>query len=372
MNSKAPHLESIDVARGLAALSVAICHQRYGSGLAHVSGVSAFLAIDWPGSYLAVPLFFVISGFCIHLGGLARQDDPHFTRTFFILRFFRIYPPWVSAVLLSALATTFAGREVTGTQLITHLTLTNGFFDDYRLNPVLWSVSVESCLYLLYPLWLAFRRRHGLAAAFALGLAVSTASGAITARIQPVPSGPAMWFFINVWCGWLAGAVFAELWQRHGRTLLRHPAWWLTGAAAGLLHLAALQTGFYRGTAVYALLPATIILCSWLLALLMLAGDRFATLRADSAPVHLWRAFAGIGFFSYSLYLLHVPLQSLVYHLLPFLSSQATKALLLVAWLGVVLLGSWLHFRWIEIPSINWGRRIAARWRSSSPSALPT
>lgn len=55
MNPTAPRLTSIDVARGLAALSVAVYHQGYGIGLAHVTGIDAFHWIDWPGSFLAVP-----------------------------------------------------------------------------------------------------------------------------------------------------------------------------------------------------------------------------------------------------------------------------------------------------------------------------
>ena len=53
------------MARGLAALAVAAYHHGFGDALVKASGWAGFEAIAWPGSQIAVPLFFVISGFCI-------------------------------------------------------------------------------------------------------------------------------------------------------------------------------------------------------------------------------------------------------------------------------------------------------------------
>jgi peptidoglycan/LPS O-acetylase OafA/YrhL len=366
-------LESIDVARGLAALSVAIYHQGYGAGLVHLTGIRAFAALDVPGSRLAVPLFFVISGFCIHLGGLARQGDAHFNRNFFIQRFFRIYPPWLTALAASVLVAWSKDRAVTGHELLTHLTLTNGFFNDYRLNPVLWSVSVECMLYLLYPAWLVFRRHHGLVAGFLVGLAVSTVSSLATFWFfQSGPSGPTLWFFPNVWCGWLAGAVLAEALQIDGQ-LLRRPAWWIGGGFAILIHVAGIWTGLYGGAAIYAVLPITIMLSVWPLSALIAAGEALAARPRATWLIRGWRGLAGIGLFSYSLYLLHVPLQAAVFFILPSLTAAWAKGLLLIAWLGVVLAGSWLHYRFVEAPSIQWGRRVLGRRAQPGRAAiLPT
>lgn len=367
MNPPAPRLTSIDVARGLAALSVAVCHQGYGNGLAHVTGNEAFHWIDWPGGFLAVPLFFVISGFCIHQGGLAQALPADFTRAFFIQRFFRIYPPWLSAVLVAALASHAAGRPVEAGEWIRHLTLTNGFFNDYRLNPVFWSVSVESCLYLLYPAWLALRRRHGLPLALSVGVLVSVLSSAVSWSLQPTPAGPARWFFLNVWSGWLAGALLAE-WRHTRAGWLTRPAWWLGGGLAIGLHALALAAGLYQGAAAYAALPITIMLSLWPLALFLRIGDGLDTRPAPPPLAALWRWLAAVGGFSYSLYLLHVPVQSLVYRLLPHLSTGPAKALLLVLWLGVVLLVSWLHFLAIERPAARLGRRLVERTRQLGPA----
>src|SRR5262249_3570790 len=95
-----PRSERIDQLRGLAALAVVACHV----------GVSAYRDVPneggtpWPWlgfvlgfGYLGVPLFFVISGFCIHLpqarmlaAGAPRAPE---WRRFFARRLWRLYPP---------------------------------------------------------------------------------------------------------------------------------------------------------------------------------------------------------------------------------------------------------------------------------------
>ena len=82
--------------------------------------------------------------------------------------------------------------------LITHLTLTNGFCNDYSLNPVLWTVSLEACLYLLYPLWLTWRIRYGLIRAVQLAAIVSLTSTTVMAFLIEEPTGSSIWFFGNV------------------------------------------------------------------------------------------------------------------------------------------------------------------------------
>jgi peptidoglycan/LPS O-acetylase OafA/YrhL len=83
-----------------------------------------------------------------------------------------------------------------------------------------------------------------------------------------------------------------------------------------------------------------------------------------------WRALARVGIFSYSLYLLHVPLQSCSFLIVPHLATSWAKGLLFAGWLGVVLLASWLHFRWIEAPAIQWGRQVLTRLRTAPPPSV--
>lgn len=363
-------LDSIDVARGLAALSVAVYHHGFGHVLAEATGWRGFELMVWPGAQLAVPLFFVISGFCIHLGWLSRKPATHFTRGFFIQRFFRIYPPWLLAIAVSSSVLWLNGRPPDTRQVLRYLTLTNGFFDDYRLNAALWSVSVESLLYLLYPFWLAVRRGHGLRFAALLALGVSAASGAVTAQFFEQPTGPSMWFFLNVWCGWVAGAVLAELCHEHQGRVLHHAVWWIGGVAAVSLHVLLKYREAYSGPWAFAYLPVTIILCVWPLSLLIVAGETIATGRPPLLITQCWRLLKHIGVFSYSLYLLHVPLQSLRLFFNAHLTGSLAKGLLFIGWFGFVLGVSWLCHRWVEEPSARLGRRIVERLRSAQKNSL--
>jgi peptidoglycan/LPS O-acetylase OafA/YrhL len=250
------------------------------------------------------------------------------------------------------------------------LTLTNGFFDDYRLNAALWSVSVESLLYLLYPFWLTVRLRHGLVSAALLALGVSAISGTITAHFFETPTGPSIWFFLNVWCGWVAGAVLAEICHEHQGRPLRHAAWWIGGAAAWGLHVALKYQGAYSGPWAFAYLPITISLCLWPLSLLIVAGEKITTARPPWLIGKSWWLLTRIGVFSYSLYLLHIPLQSLRLYFNAQLTGSLAKGLLFLAWFGLVLGISWLCHRWVEEPSARLGRRMVERFRSAPKATL--
>ena len=104
----ANHLEIIDLLRGVAILAVFLFHclgasfgfsQLPWNGLFPGLKVSATFFALLPCSYgwAGVALFFVISGFCIHLSHI-RSGEKGFGR-FFVRRFFRIYPAYLVCVL---------------------------------------------------------------------------------------------------------------------------------------------------------------------------------------------------------------------------------------------------------------------------------
>src|SRR5438093_5875637 len=217
--------ERVDQLRGLAALGVVACHV----------GVSAYKDVPnpeaspgpWLGlvlgfGYLGVPLFFVLSGFCIHLpyARLLAARGPAAARPswrrFFAGRFWRLYPPYLAAIALALLLLTLAnGRlpvpwpTVAAQALLVH-TLHSATFDG--VNPPAWSLAVEAQLYLVYPIvfWLIARR--GALRALAIVLAVTMAYR-LTLNFEPFPpslGGPAWEFFPARWFEWMLGAVIGE------------------------------------------------------------------------------------------------------------------------------------------------------------------
>ena len=100
-NPSCPRYASLDMWRGVACLMVVACHSSFpqsspqsGSGtLTWASYIASELArFMWVG----VPLFFVISGYCIAATADSSRRKGHGLRTFAARRFRRIYPPyWV-------------------------------------------------------------------------------------------------------------------------------------------------------------------------------------------------------------------------------------------------------------------------------------
>src|SRR4051812_12166801 len=171
------HLQLIDQLRGVAILAVFAFHCLH-SSFGHdqlgwgrwfpefLAAKKSFLAVlpltfGWAG----VAIFFVVSGFCIHLSYLRHTADDW--RAFFVRRFFRIYPPYFVALIgfallfpLSRLAFDTAFDWV---QLASHALLVHNFDEDTFLgiNGAFWTIAVEVQLYLLYPVLLGLVKRLG-------------------------------------------------------------------------------------------------------------------------------------------------------------------------------------------------------------------
>jgi peptidoglycan/LPS O-acetylase OafA/YrhL len=104
------HFKRIDQLRGVAALAVVLCHAAVSAETVVVAPAQqswhwAAWILGW--GYLGVPLFFVISGLCIHLPTARARAAGHLAppdwRRFFQRHFWRLYPPtsqrsWLLAV----------------------------------------------------------------------------------------------------------------------------------------------------------------------------------------------------------------------------------------------------------------------------------
>jgi len=106
-----PRYETLDAWRGAACLSVVVFHSAYGYVVTPESKAETLThggtAWDWLAtacSYLwvGVPLFFVISGYCISASVDAARRKPRPVGRFFTRRFRRIYPPLWAFLALAA------------------------------------------------------------------------------------------------------------------------------------------------------------------------------------------------------------------------------------------------------------------------------
>lgn len=99
-----PRYRSLDVWRGIACLMVVVYHASFyadsgsGAGLLNMSARAIFALTSY--GLMGVPIFFVISGYCISASCDSTRRKPRAVRRYFWRRFRRIFPPfWIFAAI---------------------------------------------------------------------------------------------------------------------------------------------------------------------------------------------------------------------------------------------------------------------------------
>jgi peptidoglycan/LPS O-acetylase OafA/YrhL len=395
-------LQIIDVLRGVAALAVLILHIPHrlpNYGQAGGWGNWLLLPIEFGG--LGVTLFILLSGFCIHANTLRSapsSDAPLRPRwgAFWKRRFVRLYPPYFAAILLSlgvlafiwgrcgpvhSLTRDYAehGWSRLGWDLLAHLFMVHNLTADFALglgNGPLWSLGMEEQLYLLYFVFLTVHRSWGWRGLVTLGVVLVgawvgwQAFGLKEIAIGPLRVGHWHTWPFNFWLMWILGAHAAE--AHVGR--VRLPTWARSATLAvalGLLHLSlsgplwTVLTG--QDSVIQWLIPTGSALAPWIkpLSILldgvngqMIALAFYITLNigvarerqtgASPHPVMCW--LAGIGLFSYSLYLTHVLViavaeTALKWH---YVSTWSRLPWRLLGYPPLCLWVAWLFFKLVE------------------------
>ena len=240
-------LQSIDALRGIAALGVVLYH-----AVLQTPNLVPNNLFRWPVhllqfvssfGYIGVFLFFVISGFCIHLQWAKSRaaGKPQTIRfgSFWKRRIRRLYPPYLIAFALFLLmAALSVGIDVTHFfvyDVVMHLLMLHNLDPHtcYSINGVFWTLAIEEQLYLAYFLLLFLRTRFGWGPTliicalarvgwFFFGHAVWLITGFGT----PVPEAAA-----SHWFTWALGALAVEA----AVGLIQLPKWcrnlWIGGLA---------------------------------------------------------------------------------------------------------------------------------------------
>jgi len=353
-------LTSLDFLRGVAALAVVAHHCiNFGWGQnmpMHLAWFRALHAVVNRGD-LGVPLFFVISGFCIHMRWARRYAETGRADTdfagFWKRRIHRLYPPYFFMLLIStALLVTgvLLGRQ---TAMVTrypnpkgpwiawdfasHVFMLHGFHPLFDLgggNPPFWTLAREEYFYALYFLLLAWRRPRGVAGAvlgpLVLGIAFPAAVAPLLLR---VPGGEEWWTLVRtsafaLWIQWVLGLLAVEGYFG----LVRLPRWcswgWLVPVWGALALVAERHFPATLPAVVPSLSPAL-----WGMTFFTLLNFCVGLERAGRWPrtrLVAWLTRAGI--FSYSLYLVHVPARAILKQLLgPLAATRSAVVYLLVA-----------------------------------------
>ena len=382
-------LVSLDALRGLAALAVVLSHVAEPGGSAAVGSALAHRVADiLVLGRVGVVLFFVISGFCIHLrwakARAAGRDTTINFASFWKQRFIRLYPPYLVALGLYFLVQTRTGATTWGRfdvyDLVMHLTMLHNLDARtvFSIEGVFWTLAIEEQLYLAYFLLLPLRNRLGwprtLAVCagarlgwFALAFAVGQWGGG-DFRLSHDSGSLAHWW------SWALGAVCVEV----ALGLVTLPKWLTDLRWAGLFGLAGFlcdyATGHHLGGGIGWRLTWLIGSPLWGFGFFILV-NRFVQLEAAwrtvgaiPRPVTI---FAGLGLFSYSLYLTH---NLLLKHAGPpllaglGLSDNLAGRFLLVA---PALALAWGFFKVCEQPLLNRASRVRSLGNDPTVATRP-
>jgi peptidoglycan/LPS O-acetylase OafA/YrhL len=391
MKPSSEHIPFLDYLRGIAILAVFLYHATapepniFSFGLPWHGWLRDFhipfdhlvlfpFTLGWAG----VAIFFVVSGFCIHLSHEKSRDKDF--GVFFLRRFFRIYPPYLAALLFFALIFPVSKLDFSPALIHTH---SQRFFSLFSLGGHLailhnwsgtiawdisgpfWSIAVEVQLYLLYPLLLVLTRR-GWTRALWITAAIELSLRALASLTHIEAS----WLVLNplyFWFSWSVGAALAEAYLKGqslpftGRSLLFFPV---------LMVVFSLIKPLAPFCFTLAALSTVCLMSYWL--------RHPAPVPAPSTRGNFWLnhlRFAGL--VSYSFYLIHEPLLRETYALLatyfpgriPYLELFTICALM---WF-VILIPSYAFYRALELPSIALGKRVieARRRRKAGPASIP-
>lgn len=359
------HFYWLDLVRGCASLTILVWHYQHfyyqtaGKNpivySRDVQPLYSALSLLYNDGYFAVQLFWVISGFVF---AAVYANAPTSGREFFVNRLARLYPLHFATLVVVALlqALSFglynefqiyenndAYHFVLNLLFISHW----GFEAGDSFNAPIWSVSVEVFIYIVF--WLSLKRlfRFGV-----LGpLAMTCLFGVLF--VLKVPG--------RFWeCGFLfflGSSVYVWAALMKGRN-----AWNVALGLAGTLLssiVLALDVSGLGNLGRAALFSSVVLLA---------AAIDFGDVR------QVGKRGAAIGDLSYSLYLLHVPVQISLILFMDWLGVDRSvdkgvqnSPLMLVSFIGLMLVLATVSYRYFELPARRWVRR-----RFGAPRAAET
>ena len=310
--------------------------------------------------YLAVDLFFLLSGFVIFLSYHAAlgANFPRSLGKFYWNRFSRIYPlhfVMLVGYLMLFAAFTFlsssrsAPEAYTWTAFFQSMFLVHMWFgSDLTWNVPSWSISSEWFVYLFFPLMaFSLRKLRGGVVVHLLSIALAAVFLHLVYRLSGVGSLGAdipHMALVRTLLEFLMGVFVGSLFINHRDFLMRY-------ASVALVAFAALCV-LYACVPIpdYALIPITF---AFLIAYLSVRTSWITA--ALSTPVLVY-----LGEISYSTYMVHY----LVYDLLKagFVSNsyQVDQLYLWLSFLAVLLLSMLLHHV-VDMPSQRYFRRLSTR-----------
>jgi peptidoglycan/LPS O-acetylase OafA/YrhL len=368
-NTSLNHLYKMDVLRGIAIIAVYIlhCYMNYlgthlevkieeGSYFVNLIGkdwLSIFLTITPFGyGWTGVQLFLIISGYLIHLSYLKSKSENYDFRKFYIRRFFRIYPPYLVVLLFLAfqynrdLLLSFDKFK----DLLSHLLMTYNLHDStfFSFNGAFWSLALEVQLYLIYPLFLFLRKKLGIQNTIYFLLFLYLFFTVIFNSFYFPDFYFALQNFVfKSWIVWGLGAILAEN-HFNGKQFFKMSG---LGIIIFLILVSLVKTSIF-----------TLKINDLIWACFYVALINYYLNTKRNIP-QLWEKFiASVGESSYSMYLTHQPIISLLIGTVTVFGISKTRPMAhildgFVIFLIIFIFSKGMYYL-LEKPSIEWGKKL--------------
>lgn len=364
-------LTSIDFLRGAASLSVLIFHAMIHRPDPPLQDwMIPFHKVILHG-FLGVPLFFVISGFCIHLrwakqyakSGEKRKLD--FTN-FWKRRLHRLYPPYFIILCITmgmVLVAYFLHRDVPiltlypqprlpwiGIDFVAHVFMLHGLhpvLDEAGGNGVYWTLAREEYFYIMYFGLLAWRRWRGVKSSV---FTVMILGLVFPLLMSFVLSPDSRWWAIVktsaivLWIQWCLGMLAVEAYYG----LVKLPRWCYWWALIPVWGAIALYSEDY-----FPLLTPVL----WGMTFFTLLNCCVRLEQANRWPNYRFvRWMSNVGVFSYSLYLVHNAARMVVKQMLGPIAATTNSWLFILNFLLMAVAGYYagkLYFILVERRFLN-------------------
>ncbi|TGN94698.1 acyltransferase family protein [Burkholderia sp. USMB20] len=346
---------NIDLLRGVAALFVLFLHAREifwigmrafwleGPGAISASRIFGYASFPLVWGSIGVPVFFVLSGYCIHRGYAGDSKANFLFRDmalrFWFRRFVRIYPVLFAALIVTLILDYLTLKLLPGYVRVGDLSIRDFFVNLLALqgvvggvfgsNGALWTLSIEIQFYIVYPFLLILIRAWGVRNVMFFVLMVNAISCIVLHE-----SGVKV--FASYWFSWYLGVLVAE----------------------GEVDKYAREMRVRLSGGVFLLVVGCILFFKLPFVAFQVWSLSFALFLGVILVVKDWSGLAvtlleGVGKLSYSLYITHLPL-------LVFLSAILFRGVRQenigwVALAGLLAIGfSYVFYLFVEKPAIDW------------------
>lgn len=359
----------IDFLRGLSCLGVLLYHVRvdlwigwwritsYPNEYSSFAKAMAWLSIPTPFMGYAVVLFFLISGFCIHYPNTSVIDKPRW-KTYFIRRFWRIYPAYIAALVLttgiSYLCFKLWGDKTWDTGKILRVaTLSQNYppsNGQFLSNPSLWTIPLELEFYVLYPLAFSLFGKMKSSMLWVVSIGFSIVSIYLSYQGLTWLTFTALF----LWPSWLLGALVARLYSE--QRLDKFKLYFQLPSLSIALTIALLSR-YKNWDSWLQYIPWTAFYFLFFIFCLSQTGLLYRTIGRRAVLAISW-----IGKISFSLYLIHFPVFKIFGYLhRDFWGEKPANFLVPLLYLIPTIFLAWLFFIWVENPIHQWSKRKVKR-----------